>query len=133
MPPVSLRISRRISEKFETVLMEYSGARGKLIHEKNQKQTISCHCPFKGKFDQGHNIQGTLCPMDAISKKTVGDVLTLHRLNIIYAEAPNKVLFSTKIYIFVQQVSCCILIYTVKKFISHDRLENLSPFFCCRN
>ncbi len=27
--------------KFETVLMEYSGAGGKLIHEKNQKQNIS--------------------------------------------------------------------------------------------
>ncbi len=26
--------------------MEYSGARGKLIHEKNQKQKISWHCPF---------------------------------------------------------------------------------------
>jgi hypothetical protein len=27
--------------------MEYSGAGWKLIHEKNQKQKISCHCPFK--------------------------------------------------------------------------------------
>jgi hypothetical protein len=27
--------------------MEYSGAEGKLIHEKNQKQKISWHCPFK--------------------------------------------------------------------------------------
>ncbi len=27
--------------------MEYSGAGGKLIHEKNQKQKISWHCPFK--------------------------------------------------------------------------------------
>ncbi len=27
--------------------MEYSGAGGKLIHEKNQKQKISRHCPFK--------------------------------------------------------------------------------------
>jgi hypothetical protein len=27
--------------------MEYSGARGKLIYEKNQKQKISWHCPFK--------------------------------------------------------------------------------------
>ncbi len=31
---------REFSKKFETVLMEYSGARGKLIHEKNQKQKI---------------------------------------------------------------------------------------------
>ncbi len=27
--------------------MEYSGAGGKLIHEKNQKQKILWHCPFK--------------------------------------------------------------------------------------
>ncbi len=27
--------------------MEYSRAGGKLIHEKNQKQKISWHCPFK--------------------------------------------------------------------------------------
>ncbi len=26
--------------------MEYSGAGGKLIHEKNPKQKISWHCPF---------------------------------------------------------------------------------------
>jgi hypothetical protein len=32
---------REFSKKFETVLMEYSGAGGKLIHEKNQKQKIS--------------------------------------------------------------------------------------------
>ncbi len=30
--------------------MEYSGAGGKLIHEKNQKQKISWHCPFKHNF-----------------------------------------------------------------------------------
>ncbi len=27
--------------------MEYSGVGGKLIHEKNQKQKISWHCPFR--------------------------------------------------------------------------------------
>jgi hypothetical protein len=27
--------------------MVYSGAWGKLIHEKNQKSKISLHCPFK--------------------------------------------------------------------------------------
>jgi hypothetical protein len=32
---------REFSQKFETVLMDYSGAGGKLIHEKNQKQKIS--------------------------------------------------------------------------------------------
>ncbi len=30
--------------------MGYSGAGGKRIHEKNQKQNISWHCPFKGTF-----------------------------------------------------------------------------------
>jgi hypothetical protein len=33
--------------KFEMVLKEYTGAGGKLTHEKNQKQKISRHCPFK--------------------------------------------------------------------------------------
>ncbi len=37
---------REFSKKFEMVLMGYSGAGGKLIHEKNQKQKISWHCPF---------------------------------------------------------------------------------------
>jgi hypothetical protein len=30
--------------------MEYSGAVGKLIHEKNQKQKILLHFPFKTKW-----------------------------------------------------------------------------------
>ena len=49
LPPVSLipvvnlelRISPRIFEKIETVLFGYSGAGGKLIDGKNQKQKIS--------------------------------------------------------------------------------------------
>jgi hypothetical protein len=32
---------REFSKKFETVLMGYSGAVGKLIHKRNQKQKIS--------------------------------------------------------------------------------------------
>ncbi len=40
---------REFSKKFETALMIYSGAWGKLIHEKNQKSKISWHCPFKKK------------------------------------------------------------------------------------
>jgi hypothetical protein len=32
---------REFSKKFETILMGYSGAGGKLIHEKNQKSKIS--------------------------------------------------------------------------------------------
>jgi hypothetical protein len=38
---LSCEYLREFSKKFETVLMEYSGVGGKLIHEKNQKQKIS--------------------------------------------------------------------------------------------
>jgi hypothetical protein len=41
---------REFSKKFETVLMGYSGPRGKLIHEINQKQKISWYCPFKSNL-----------------------------------------------------------------------------------
>jgi hypothetical protein len=49
LPPVTmipvvhleLRISPRIFKKIQMVLMEYSGAGGKLLHEKNQKKKIS--------------------------------------------------------------------------------------------
>ncbi len=41
---------REFSKKIETVLTGYSGAWGKLIHEKNQKQKISWHCPFKWRI-----------------------------------------------------------------------------------
>jgi len=44
---LSCKYLGEFSKKIETVLMEYSGAGGKLIHEKNQKQKISWHCPFK--------------------------------------------------------------------------------------
>ncbi len=43
---------REFSKKFETVLMGYSGAGGKLIHKKNQKQKISWYCPFKCSHQQ---------------------------------------------------------------------------------
>ncbi len=41
---------REFSKKFESVLMGYSGARGKLIHAKTLKQKISCQTPFNGSF-----------------------------------------------------------------------------------
>ncbi len=47
---LSCEYLREFSKKFEMVLMEYSGAGGKLIHEKNQKQKISWHCPFKSSL-----------------------------------------------------------------------------------
>jgi hypothetical protein len=54
LSPVSLtplinihsQISPRIFEKFEMVLMGYSGVRGKLIYEKTLKLKISCQAPF---------------------------------------------------------------------------------------
>jgi hypothetical protein len=39
--PLPCEYLREFSKKFETVLMGYSGAGGKLIHEKNQQQKIS--------------------------------------------------------------------------------------------
>ncbi len=39
--PLLSKISANFRKKFEMVLMGYSGAGGKLIHEKNQKQKIS--------------------------------------------------------------------------------------------
>ncbi len=37
---LELRYFHEFSKKFETTLMAYSGAWGKLIHEKNQKSKI---------------------------------------------------------------------------------------------
>ncbi len=45
---LSCEYLREISKKFDTILMVKSEAWGKLIQEKNQKQKISWHCPFKG-------------------------------------------------------------------------------------
>jgi hypothetical protein len=45
--PWLANISAKFLKKFETVQMEYSEAGGKPIHEKNQKQKILWHCPFK--------------------------------------------------------------------------------------
>ncbi len=45
---LSCEYLREFSKKFETTLLVYSGAWGKMIHEKNQKSKISWHCPFKG-------------------------------------------------------------------------------------
>jgi hypothetical protein len=44
---LSCEYLREFSKNFETVLIGHSGAGGKLIHEKNQEQKISWHCPFK--------------------------------------------------------------------------------------
>ncbi len=41
--------------------MVYLGPWGKLIHEKNQKQKISWHCPFKGvgKLEGSERVAGS--------------------------------------------------------------------------
>ncbi len=44
---------REFPKKFEMTLMLFSGAWGKVIHEKNLKQKISWHCPFnRGKWEK---------------------------------------------------------------------------------
>jgi hypothetical protein len=40
-------ISAKFRKNFETILTEYSEARGTLIYEKNLKSKISCQTPFK--------------------------------------------------------------------------------------
>jgi hypothetical protein len=64
---IHLRISPRIFEKFEMVLMGYSGARGTLIYEKNLKAKISCQTPFKvsvtGKIQVLTIKQGYICKL----------------------------------------------------------------------
>jgi hypothetical protein len=47
--PPSHRVSQ-FAKKFETALVVYSGAWGKMIHEKNQKSKILWHCPFKTPY-----------------------------------------------------------------------------------
>ncbi len=44
--PWAANISANFRKKFETALMVYSGAWGKMIHEKHQKLKILWHCPF---------------------------------------------------------------------------------------
>ncbi len=54
---LSCEYLREFSKKFETALMVYSGPWGKLIHEKNQKQKISWHCPFKTREKKFHVVR----------------------------------------------------------------------------
>jgi len=51
--------------------MEYSGAGGKLIHDKNQKQKISWHCPFNTQRDFSENKTGQYTLLCSIFSKTV--------------------------------------------------------------
>jgi hypothetical protein len=45
--PWFANISANFSKNIEITLTLFSGAWGKMIHEKNLKQKISWHCPFK--------------------------------------------------------------------------------------
>ncbi len=45
--PCTCEYLRKFLKKFEMTLMLFSGAWGKVIHEKNLKQKILWHCPFK--------------------------------------------------------------------------------------
>ncbi len=56
---------RKFSKKFETVLMGYPGAGGKHIDEKNQKQKISWHCPFKMTICKG------MCTLKCTGKRVI--------------------------------------------------------------
>ncbi len=66
LPPVSTtpvctlscEYLHEFSKKFETALMVYSGAGGKLSHEKNQKSKISWHCPLSRQPSLVINIVG---------------------------------------------------------------------------
>ncbi len=49
--------------------MEYSGAGGKLIHEKNQKQKISWHCPFKERQQQQGSLPQSGCKQQQCHKQ----------------------------------------------------------------
>ncbi len=46
--------------------MQYSGAGGKLIHQKNQKQKISWHCPFNtsGRKEEENNNNNNMQKVD---------------------------------------------------------------------
>ncbi len=46
---------RKFSKKIQNGPMEYLGAWGTLIHEKNLKSEISCQTPFKEKNSSGIN------------------------------------------------------------------------------
>jgi hypothetical protein len=68
LPPVSLTLSceylREFSKKFETVLMGYSWAGGKLIDEKNPKRKISWHCPLKLPLQVKANLPAPLLQLE---------------------------------------------------------------------
>jgi hypothetical protein len=52
--------------------MEYSGAGGKLIHEKNQKQKISWHCPFKEPKNRFQGIDSaSLCRIVVLARQAI--------------------------------------------------------------
>jgi hypothetical protein len=53
-------ISDNFIKKFKMTLMLFLGAWGKMIHEKNLKQKMSWHCPFKFCVIKGERTQEKL-------------------------------------------------------------------------
>ncbi len=51
---------RKFSKKFEMTLLLFSGAWGKVIHEKHLKQKISWHCPFNVRISNNCATEGCL-------------------------------------------------------------------------
>jgi hypothetical protein len=51
---------REFSKKFKTAPLEYLGAWGTLIHEKNLKSKISCQTPFKCRAFQRRQLWSLL-------------------------------------------------------------------------
>ena len=80
LPSVSLtpvvNLELPISKKFETVLLEYSGAGGKLINEKNQKQKISRDTvPLRLSMHKRNiSFQTGVCTMEAACNKRSSSV-----------------------------------------------------------
>ncbi len=66
--------------------MEYSGAGRKLIHEKNQKQKISWHCPFNWDPFSGATTANSFHGCGVVKlKKGHFNIMSRHRVeNIIY-------------------------------------------------
>ncbi len=61
--------------------MLLSGAWGKVIHEKNLKQKISWHCPFKGRLDYVESLID--CAVHRVPGKLYPDLTQLNTLHYV--------------------------------------------------
>ncbi len=67
--------------------MEYSGARGKLINEKNQKQKILWHCPFKSHGAYTSDAKLYLIQFPALNFKLISHTTT--KIPFMYSFSGN--------------------------------------------